>query len=156
MSIHIGEMSLEVLQQEIECDQFYLAKWSPIATKINCEYGIGKEELDSLQRTYYILCGEQKQDFPLTIKLVFKLFCYLCVMMKRRKKHWTTKNTHLKRCQKLEKDVDTSWTSQSVWTIIFILLFFLGIWASKHIAYYDYSYIPKELIRWWSSSNKYF
>ena len=86
MSIHIGEMSLEVLQQEIECDQFYLAKWSPIATKINCEYGIGKEELDSLQRTYYILCGEQKQDFPLTIKLVFKLFCYLCVMMKRRKK----------------------------------------------------------------------
>ena len=118
MSIHIGEMSLEVLQQEI----------SAISSKA----------------------------FPLTIKLVFKLFCYLCVMMKRRKKHWTTKNTHLKRYQKQEKDVDASWTSQSVWTIIFILLFFLGIWASKHIAYYDYSYIPKELIRWWSSSNKYF
>ena len=86
MSIHIGEMSLEVLQQEIECDQFYLAKWSPIATKINCEFGIGKEELDSLQRTYYILCGEQKQAFPLTIKLVFFIILLsLCNDEKKKK-----------------------------------------------------------------------
>ena len=36
-----NEMSLENLQQEIECDQFSLAKWSPMATEINRDEFLG-------------------------------------------------------------------------------------------------------------------
>ena len=36
-----NEMSLEALQQEIECDQFSLAKWSPMASEINRDEFLG-------------------------------------------------------------------------------------------------------------------
>ena len=36
-----SEMSLEALQQEIECDQFSLAKWSPMASEINRDEFLG-------------------------------------------------------------------------------------------------------------------
>ena len=36
-----SEMSLENLQQEIECDQFSLAKWSPMASEINRDEFLG-------------------------------------------------------------------------------------------------------------------
>ena len=36
-----SEMSLETLQQEIECDQFSLAKWSPMASEINRDEFLG-------------------------------------------------------------------------------------------------------------------
>ena len=36
-----NEMSLEALQQEIECDRFSLAKWSPLANEINRDEFLG-------------------------------------------------------------------------------------------------------------------
>jgi hypothetical protein len=36
--------------------------------------GIGKEGLDSPQRTHYVLCGEQKQDFSFDNQTCFLLF----------------------------------------------------------------------------------
>ena len=36
-----SEMSLENLQQEIECDRFFLAKWSPMASEINRDEFLG-------------------------------------------------------------------------------------------------------------------
>ena len=70
--------------------------------------------------------------------------------MKRKKKRWTTKNTHLKRYQKQEKDEGISWTSTGILVVVIILVFLIGlIVKDHHIVGYDR--FPSMPIEWMKS-----
>ena len=56
----------------------------------------------------------------------------------RTKKRWTTKNTHLKRYQKQEKDEGISWTPTGILVVVIILVFLIGlIVKDHHVVGYD-------------------
>ena len=70
--------------------------------------------------------------------------------MTKKKKRWTTKNTHLKRYQKQEKDEGISWTSTGILEVIIILVFLIGlIVKDHHIVGYDR--FPSMPIEWMKS-----
>lgn len=70
--------------------------------------------------------------------------------MNRKKKKWTTKNTHLKRNDKMKSDTDTKdWKLVfGVWiTIIAAILFIILVAFNNHIVGYDHFIgIPREWI----------
>ena len=69
--------------------------------------------------------------------------------MKRRKKRWTTKNTHLKKEKKKEGEPEDRMLKIAIW--IFLAVVILGILvvaSNNHIVVYDHFLsIPLEWIR---------
>ena len=56
----------------------------------------------------------------------------------RTKKRWTTKNTHLKRYQKQEKDEGISWTPMGIWIVVVVIIMLIGlIVKDHHVVGYD-------------------
>ena len=68
---------------------------------------------------------------------------------KKKKKHWTTKNTHLKRYQKQEKDEGISWTSTGILEVVIILVFLIWLIVKDHhiVGYDRFTSMPIEWMK---------
>jgi len=68
--------------------------------------------------------------------------------MKKKKKHWTSKNTHLKKSKK--KSEDNAFITHIDWmTILYIILIIILIALNSNYVGYDYfPSIPYEWIKW--------
>mgnify|MGYP001124817308 CR=1 FL=1 len=70
--------------------------------------------------------------------------------MKRRKKRWTTKNTHLKKEKKNEGEPEDRMLKIAIWIILAaaMLFIFVVVASNNHIVGYDHFLsIPLEWIR---------